>query len=134
MVTQEMLIEADKKRYEDFKPHRQELEAAEAKFHQKAREIEAPFMAMLEQYYDEQLADKNEKPVKVGSIITNGKDKFKVKNRGMQFVFGEMLFNPRVICVKLHPRQTNFREGKVERHFHPSDLKSFEIEPVNVEP
>lgn len=126
MITKEELTASYQKLDSDLEPLRTELAEAKANFDLKAKEAELPFLKMLEMYYDENLVDINGKPVKVGDIITNGKATYKVINRGMQFVFGQMMFNPRVMCQKIRDAG-NVAAYSKEKHIHPSDLKLYAV-------
>jgi hypothetical protein len=126
MITNEDLILSYQKLAFDLEPLKRELAEAKAKFNSKALEVEAPYLELLEKYYDEKLIDINGKSVNVGDFITNKKATFKVINRGMQFVFGEMMFNPRVICQKLRDNGEPSVYGK-EKHIHPAELKEYAV-------
>lgn len=126
MITNEDLTVSYQKLESDLEPLRKELAYAKAKFNSKAKEVEAPYLELLEKYYDEKLIDINGKSVNIGDIITNGKATFKVINRGMQFAFGEMMFNPRVMCQKLRDNGEHAVYGK-EKHIHPTELAEYAV-------
>jgi hypothetical protein len=126
MITNNDLTTVYLKLQEDLEPLRQELKEAKAKFKSNAKQLEAPYLEMLEKYYDEKLIDINGVSVKIGNTVSNGKISYKVINRGMQFVFGEMMFNPRVICQKIRASGDTARYSK-EKHIHPSELKEFTV-------
>jgi hypothetical protein len=70
-------------------------------------EVRKPFDEMLEQYYDEKIIDVAGRPMQVGMLIKHVKTgrQYKVIDRGMQFVLGELMFNNHVTCLKqiFHP-------------------------------
>lgn len=109
----------------EFEPIEAELDIAKEKYNKAKKELEDSFKVTLEQYYDQQLLDKNGNPVKINSIITNGKDFYQVTKRGMQIIFGTMLFNNRVTCKKL---DKDLRPGKKEHSFSASDLTDFVVQ------
>ena len=86
-----------------------------------------PFSEMLEQYYDENIQDVNGKTIHEGFTIRNliNNNLYKVKRRGMQYIFGELLFNNRIVCLKI-------KEGgelsKKETDFGQSDFSILCVE------
>ncbi|HAY3590633.1 TPA: hypothetical protein JRX31_000314 [Elizabethkingia anophelis] len=115
MITKEQLIKAKQERDKQYTEYKKQLE-----------EINKPFFELLELYDDQILLDKNNSPVKIGHTITDGKNKYKVHYRGMQCVFGELLFNSRVFCKKVS------EDGKIapnarEKTLHSSELKNYWI-------
>lgn len=121
MITTESLEAAQAIAEKNIEPARQALNEAKLKFKEAADEVEKPLLAMIEKYYDQCLKDLNGFSIGKGDIISNGKLKYKVVRRGMQFVLGQMCFNPRVMCLKLHPDGTCNLNSKV-KDIHPRDL------------
>ncbi len=125
VISNDDLKLAQEKLQEAFKPIQAELDIAKEKYNKAKKELEDSFKATLEKYYDQQLLDKNENPVKNNSIITDGKDFYQVTERGMQIIFGTMLFNNRVNCKKL---DKDLRLGKKEHSFSARDLTDFVVQ------
>ena len=125
VISNDDLKLAHEKLQEAFKPIQAELDIAKEKYNKAKKELEDSFKATLEKYYDQQLLDKNGNPVKNNSIITNGKDFYQVTERGMQIIFGTMLFNNRVNCKKL---DKDLRPGKKEHSFSVRDLTDFVVQ------
>lgn len=116
-ISKEYLEEAYEKMQESFKPIKE-------KFQKDKEDIEASFKALLSVYYDEQLIDSQNKPVRIGDTITDGKDYYQVFDRGMQIIFGTMLYNNSVKCKKL---DRDFRPGKKEHSFSSRELIAFTL-------
>ncbi|MCT4181619.1 hypothetical protein BAS06_09330 [Elizabethkingia miricola] len=129
MVTKEELIEMHGKIQFAAEPIHRERTKFLKEIENKLEELHKPLVELLEVYNDENLKDKNDSPVRIGDIITDGKYEYKVHHRGMQSVFGNMLFNPRVLCKKINPA---FRDKKPApnarvKEIHYSELKNFWI-------
>lgn len=107
-----------------FEPIKAELDVATEKYNNAKTELEKGFKKVLEQYYDQQLLDKDGNSVKNNAIITNSKDFYQVIERGMQIIFGTLIFNNRVICRKL---DKNMIAGKKDFSFNSKDLKEFTL-------
>ena len=84
----------------NLKPDRKLRDEANEKFKQRESEELIPVKKLIEAYLDDTLKDKNGISIKIGYIISDGKYNYKVINRGMQFMFGEPLFNPSVEVKK----------------------------------
>lgn len=125
VISNDDLKLAHEKIQKAFEPIQAELDIAKEKYNKAKKELEDSFKATLEKYYDQQLLDKNGNPVKNNSIITNGKDFYQVTERGMQIIFGTMLFNNRINCKKL---DKNLRQGKKEYSFSAHDLTDFVVQ------
>ena len=125
VISNDDLKLAHEKLQEAFEPIQAELDIAKEKYNKAKKELEDSFKVTLEKYYDQQLLDKNGNPVKNNSIITNGKDFYQVTERGMQIIFGTMLFNNRVNCKKL---DKDLRPGKKEYSFSARDLTDFVVQ------
>lgn len=106
----------------DLQPIKDELEIVSYEFKAKMKVLEKSFFDELDVFLDEKLIDKNGIPVKVGNQITNGKNAYIVGNRGVQFVFGLIFNNPKVIVKKI-PVATNARLKELVA----SDLIEFEV-------
>ncbi len=87
-------------------------------------EIRAPLREVLDQYYDQSLTDNNNEPVRIGDTISDGKFDYIVEDRGMQFVLGTILWNPRVMVKKIMP--DGYLKAIKQKHIHPADLKNFQ--------
>lgn len=125
VISNDDLKLAHEKLQKSFEPIQAELDIAKEKYNKAKKELEDSFKVTLEQYYDQQLLDKNGNPVKNNSIITNGKYFYQVNERGMQIIFGTMLFNNRVNCKKL---DKDLRPSKKEHSFSARDLKDFVVQ------
>ena len=125
VISNDDLKLAHEKLQKAFEPIQAELDIAKEKYNKAKKELEDSFKSTLEKYYDQQLLDKNGNPVKNNSIITNGKDFYQVTERGMQIIFGTMLFNNRVNCKKL---DKDFRQGKKDFSFSARDLTDFVVQ------
>lgn len=125
MITKDELLRAKENMDKVLEPAREKLAEAKKEFYQAARVEENLFEELILKYYDETLIDANGKPVRVGDTISNGKHIYEVVNRGMQFVFGTMMFNPRVMCRKLGSLSNRGRD----KHIHPAELLSFTVTP-----
>ncbi len=126
MITKENLLEVQMIMEETAKPLLEAYEKAKKEMDEEGAKLEKPFHNMLEQYYDEQLIDKNGVPIKIGDDITDGKIKLRVVKRGMQFAFNRMLFNPRIVCKKVLQDNTTNRSQQAERNIYPIDLIKWE--------
>lgn len=126
MITKEQILEAQKEVEEKAKPLNEIFKIVKADHDNKVSEIEKPLLDLIETYYDENLRDKNDVPVKNNSIITNGKSKFYIHNRGMQFFFGIIIFNPRVMGKKIDDEGIIKPKAR-EVHIGPSELKEYWI-------
>ena len=125
VISNDDLKLAHEKLLKAFEPIQAELDIAKEKYNKAKKELEDSFKATLEKYYDQQLLDKNGTSIKNNSIITNGKDFYQVTERGMQIIFGTMLFNNRVNCKKL---DKDLRPGKKEHSFSARDLTDFVVQ------
>lgn len=126
MVTKEQLLQLQELAIENIKPIREEFKKCQLEYDNKIQEMEKPLLALLEVYYDENLKDKKDQSVRKGNTITNGKSNYYVHDRGMQFVFGTMLFNPRIICKKIDEKGYSKPNAK-DAHIPPSELKGYWI-------
>jgi hypothetical protein len=125
VISNDDLKLAHEKLLKAFEPIQAELDIAKEKYNKAKKELEDSFKATLEKYYDQQLLDKNGTSIKNNSIITNGKDFYQVTERGMQIIYGTMLFNNRVNCKKL---DKDLRPGKKEHSFSARDLTDFVVQ------
>lgn len=121
MITIHDLLRAQEQTNKELQPVIEKFKEAKKQFEKESEEVGAPFYQMLEKYYDENLTDSNGNSVVVGDKFLIGKHQYEVVDRYMQTVLGTMMFNPRVICVKVGSASRN-RRGK---HIHPSELKQF---------
>lgn len=108
-----------------FEPIQAEFNIAQEKYVKSKKELEDKFKTTLEQYYDQQLLDKNGYSVKINSTISDGKNFYKVIERGMQIIFGNMLFNNRVTCRKLGK---DLMIGKKDFSFSTRELTDFVVQ------
>ena len=104
-----------------FKPAREEYEKALATFNEQHARFEKEFLVILNYYFDQILTDKNGDTVKVGDTITRGKFQYKVVDRSLQIVFGEILNNPRVWVVKIS------KEGTINPNARKMDISKSEL-------
>lgn len=112
---------------ERLKPHLLMLEEAKEQY-EKAQTVELRKLEnMLETYYDQVLRDKNDHCVRIGDIITGGHRNYKVINRGMQIIFGEMLNNSSVECILVDKNYESQTVNPRPKSLHPSELKQFEL-------
>lgn len=126
MITREQILEAQEEATRKTDLIREEFEKIKKEYQSKFSELEKPLMDLIEAYYDENLTDKNNKAVKVGTTITNGKSKLYIHNRGMQFIFGTIIFNPRVMGKKIDDKGFSKPNAR-EIHIHPNELKEYWI-------
>jgi hypothetical protein len=130
MITKEDLEKEQKTALLALEPVKAEFKKAKETYDLLCTDLSKPFNELLEKYYDEHLTDGNGKSIQIGDIISNGKRALKVVMRGMQFCFGEMMMNPRVMCLKLK----DFKEAKgKEIHIFPSELKEYKIMILKIE-
>ena len=126
MITQEMIeavkLELDTK----IIPLKIVLKAAQDAFDAEAEILTMPIREMLEQYGDEQCIDKNNLPVRVRDIMSDGKNDYVVTKRGMQSLFGIMLFNSRIICKKINSDMSLNPKAK-DKDVNASELKNYTI-------
>jgi hypothetical protein len=106
-------------------PFNEEFERVKELHNAKIKELQTPFINLVEAYYDQILIDKNSTPVKVGDIIVRENKRYKVINRGMQLILGKLMNNPKVVCKRIN------LEGLIdtcakEKHVTPSGLVEFE--------
>ena len=125
VISNDDLKLAHEKLQKAFEPIQAELDIAKEKYNKAKKELEDSFKTTLEKYYDQQLLDKNGASIKNNSIITDGKDFYQVTERGMQIIFGTMLFNNRVHCKKL---DKDLKQGKKEHSFSARDLIDFVVQ------
>lgn len=85
--------------------------------------IKDEFYAKMEAYYDAVLVDSNGHTIRVGQDVTDGKDRYKVEGRSLQFIFGRLINNPRISCHKY----MKDRMGKKEFDFSVSSCKELTI-------
>jgi DNA integrity scanning protein DisA with diadenylate cyclase activity len=121
MITKEQIKKSKMQVLQDLQPLHEEYAIITEEYNAKCTKIEQPFLDLIEQYYDEQLLDKNKNSIRVGYQLKLGKKTYKVINRGMQFVFGEILFNPRVMIQCIEKPIIKLK------HVHPRDLIKYEI-------
>lgn len=126
MVTKEQILETLSIADEAAKPIREEKTKMLQDIEIRLEVIYNPLFRLLDIYNDENLIDKNGQAIRIGDVITDGKNLYKVENRGMQTVFGNLLFNPRVLCKKTD--KSGFIAPKaIVRSIHPTELKNFWI-------
>ncbi|HZK69850.1 MAG TPA: hypothetical protein VFC36_09710 [Paludibacter sp.] len=89
-----------------FKPAVEEYEKASAKYNEHRAKFDKEYLVILNYYFDQILTDKNGDTVKVGDTISRGKRQYRVVDRSLQIVFGEILNNPRVWIVKISKEGT----------------------------
>lgn len=106
-------------------PHKKKLATATEKYKKDCQVINDEFVVKMEQYLDTRLLDRNNTIVNKGDKICNMNKLFVVIERGMQFVLGEVLNNPRVVCRKIDVAGNII--GKTDQHIFPSELKEFTI-------
>lgn len=120
LITQEVISQA-------VKPFREELQKAKDQFAAKADEFTKVLLDQLDEYYDQELRDLCNDPVRIDDLLTHY-DKpvtLKVTDRYMQFAFGQPLGNPRVVCKKTKDQgETVF--GR-EIHLFRSDLSNYRL-------
>lgn len=122
MITKDNLKDAYSAYLKKAEPIKIEFKKIEKEFDEKFKNASKSYLEMLEKYYDEQLVDSTGNSIKIGCIISKNKVNYEVVDRGMQFIFGEMLYNPRVRVRKLPVNS----KGKIKDIF-PHELKEFEI-------
>ncbi|AGN89436.1 hypothetical protein LVDJXP189_2210010 [Flavobacterium psychrophilum] len=108
----------------DFEPIQAEFDIIKSKFESDKKERNDTFKIILEKYYDERFLDKEGTPIKIGDTISDGKSFYYVSDRGMQMIFGTMIFNNRITCKKL---DKDLRIGKKDFSFFPRDLTDFVV-------
>ncbi|RQO37928.1 hypothetical protein DBR39_13650 [Chryseobacterium sp. KBW03] len=126
MITTEQILKAQEEAIKNAGPIRAELEKFKKEYQSKINEFEKPIMDLIEAYYDENLTDKNNAIVQIGMTITNGKSKLYIHSRGMQFIFGHIVFNPRVMGKKIDDKGF-IKPNAREIHVHPKELKEYWI-------
>lgn len=86
------------------------------------------FLVEFDEYLDTLLLDKNGSPIKIHNVIQKDDKKYKVIDRGMQFVFGSFMYNTRIVVKKIQPDNTIKPTGKgIE--LSTLDLMNFELIP-----
>ena len=100
MNYQEEIKKAIKTSLNNLKPDEEVRDEAIRKFKQREAEELKPVKELLEMYFNDTLKDRNGISIKKGHIIYDGKYCYKVIDRGMQFIFGEPMFNPSVDVQK----------------------------------
>src|SRR5665647_217446 len=104
-----------------FKPTVEEYEKASAKYNEHRAIFEKEYLVILNSYFDQILTDKNGNTVKVGDTITRGKRQYRVVDRSLQIVFGEILNNPRVWVVKIS------KEGTINPNARKMDICKMDL-------
>lgn len=106
---------------------RKAREDALEKFRQREEEEAKPVKLLIAQYLDEKLVDIDGCCVNIGDILAHKSGPtYKVVNRGMQFVFGEPMFNPSVTVLTYHVLSLS-TIGKRPKELHPSELKDYMV-------
>lgn len=121
--------ETSKQKHEEYisnmEPYRAEFAAAKELYSIANDRLIKPVYDLLEQFYDQELVDANQEPIKVGYKITDGKYVYSVYKRTSQVLFGEFLCNASVLCKKV------VKEGQrpvlKDYDFGPFYLKDFTI-------
>lgn len=108
-----------------YKEYKARTDAAEQKYDEIKRDVERPLVKLIEQYYDETLRDKSDKPIRPNDVIANGKKSYRVIGRYMHTKDGKFQFNPRVKCEILFTKQ------KQQFEFFPWELTKFSIVEMN---
>ena len=120
-ITFEELEVAKAKVEEEAKPLKAWFEEQKKEFDRKCDAIEKPFLDLLEGYLTQCLVDKNGVAVKAGDSIEKDGIRYHVHTAGLQFVFGFMFDNPKVICKKV-----GASAKARDKYISPSELKEYE--------
>jgi hypothetical protein len=108
----------------DFEPIQADFDIVRAKFESDKKQMNDSFAIILEKYYDERFLDKESVSIKIGDTITDGKNSYSVSDRGMQMIFGTMIFNNRITCKKL---DKDLKIGKKDFSFSVRELADFVV-------
>jgi len=121
VMTIERLKELRSEMIKDLNPEREIFEKARQKWDNYCSIFEKKFLIQLNLYFDQILTDKNGETVRIGDVLRCGKLLYKVVDRSLQIIFGEILNNPRVLVVKIS------KEGTINPNARKMDIFKSEL-------
>ena len=125
MITKQLIEEAIQLQVDALEPEREALKAAQKVYNDKEEILRAPILKLLEEYFDQELKDKDGNTIAVGAVISNGKHSYAATSRGMQWFFGNPMMNPsiRAKLIIKGKVSTSTRSKSISR----SELREFSI-------